>query len=179
MVMGTSIGVPYKWDFNVASDFLTPRQSTVADTDDFFNFDADNGTAEEQGILWDIQTGDLVISRNDIVRQTAVKRIWITYEDRGFCDVEFSESVDGGLNWINISNTRVGTVGSVEIAETDERPLRELIVDFDLPTAARHHRIRMRPDQSAITNSEDFANARQKFKLAKVVIEYEDLGEAP
>ncbi|KKK84345.1 hypothetical protein LCGC14_2784300, partial [marine sediment metagenome] len=139
MVMGTSVGVPYKWDFNVATDFLNPRQVIASESDDFFNFDSDSGTAQEQGIQWDIQTGDLVISRNDIVRQTAVKRIWVTYEDRGFVDVEFSESVDGGLNWINVTNTRLGTVGSVEIAETDIRPLRELIVDFDLPTASRHH----------------------------------------
>ena len=179
MVMGTSVGVPYKWDFNTATDFLSPRQTNRTATNDFYIFDNDNGTAQEQGILWDIQTGDLVISRDDVIRQTAIKRLWVTYEDRGFVDVEFSESLDGALTWINVINTRLGTVGSVEVAETDNRPLRELIVDFAAPTAARHHRIRMRPDQSAITNSEDFANARQKFKLAKLVIEYEDLGEAP
>jgi hypothetical protein len=57
--------------------------------------------------------------------------------------------------------------------------LREAVADFEKPTASRHHRIRIRPDQSAITNDKDFANARQKFKLSKLVIEYEDLGEAP
>ena len=76
-------------------------------------------------------------------------------------------------------NARLGTVGPEKVAETDERPLRELIVDFPLPRAARHHRLRLRPDQTAITENEDFANARQKLKLSKIVIEYEELGEAP
>jgi hypothetical protein len=179
MVMGTSVGIPYKWDFDVASDYLTPKTLDDANWTPFYDFDDENGSAEEQGILWDIQTGDLVISRNDIVRQTAVKRLWVTYEDRGICDVEFSESVDGGLNWVNATNTRLGSLGPYLIAETDERPLREILVDFEAPRAARHHRIRIRPDQTSITDGEDFANARQKFKMSKMVIEYEDLGEAP
>ena len=183
MVLGTNVGVPYKWDFNTASDFLTPRTAVQngnqGTNNDYYDMDDANGTAQEQGILWDIQTGDLVISRNDIVRQTAIKRLWITYEDRGFCDVEFSESVDSGQNYVNVVNARLGTVGPELIAETDERPLRELIIDFPLPRAGRHHRVRIRPDQTAVTNADDFANARQKLKLSKMVIEYEDLGEAP
>ena len=74
---------------------------------------------------------------------------------------------------------RLGSEGPADILATDERPLRETIADFETPTAARHHRIRIRPDQNSITTAENFNNARQKFKLAKMVIEYEDLGEAP
>ena len=176
MVMGTSVGIPYKWDFDVASDQLVPRtdDNTVALTD-FYSPDSAAGSQQEQGIAWDIQTGDLVISQNDIIRQTAIKRIWITYEDRGFVDIEFSESVDSGDNYINVVNVRLGAEGSSNIAETDEQELKVGIIDFPLPQASRQHRIRMRPNQTALEET----NARQKLKFSKLVIEYEDLGEAP
>jgi len=179
VVLGTSVGIPYKFDFHQATDHVVPR--TDADDRplaDFYDPDAAAGAQEELGIEWDIQTGDLVISQNDIIRQTAIKRLWITYEDQGYVNVEFSESINGGLSFVNATNVLLGTKGPSTITETDNRPLREFIVDFPLPEAARHHRIRIRPDQTVKTEGQ-FGTARQKFKLSKMVIEYEDLGEAP
>ena len=172
-MFGTTKGVPYKLDFVTPSDDLTVA-TQLDNRNEFYTFE--EGRSREAGVAFDIQTGDLVISKSDIVRQTAIHRIWMTYEDRGNVDLEVSESVDSGVNWTNLVEQSIGSGGPSLISESATVALKETFFDFPTPTASRKHRIRIQPTQAQALFE---GTARQKLKFSKLVIEYEDLGEAP
>jgi hypothetical protein len=180
LILGASLGVPYKFDYDAASDWVSVPGTRFQDhaTSFFTSADQTGGSLirpsapREVPIDLAIQTGALTLSESDIRRLTTPMRLWMTYEDRGQARLLLDVSRDGGATYGEVTTIQMGNEGVVQGLADDPAKLREIVVDFAEPTSGRHHMLRLVDNQTEET-------ARQRIKLAKLMIEYEEGGDLP
>lgn len=182
LILGTSRGIPYTLDYDSARDSLTVV-GEEGNEDDFYDPDVD-GSSDQRRIDFDIQTGDYILSAGDVTQQTAVKRVWLQFEDRGFLDFEVDISINGGQDFDTYTAVDV-QLGSQapslmqDLIDAGMNPVKDVyVVDIPKPVAGRMHRIRLRPEQSDDNNlPASLAYSRQMLKLEKLIVEFEELGD--
>ncbi|MGH8651239.1 MAG: hypothetical protein ACREYE_03195, partial [Gammaproteobacteria bacterium] len=169
LILGTTLGIPYRLDYDISSDRLNASGNQVSGYLD----SAHESETRLAPVSYAIETGAFVLDNperpKDIVQLSAIHRLWLTYEDLGRCDITVEISNDGGQSYNTAVSHTIGTDGS---SVTPSQELRETVVSFATPTEGRHHSIR-------ISSAADEDEARQKIRLSKLVIEYETLGELP
>jgi hypothetical protein len=169
LILGTTLGIPYQLDYDISSDRLNVSGNQVSGYLD----SAHESETRLAPVEYTLETGAVILENpegpKDVVQLSAVHRVWLTYEDRGQCDITVEISNDGGKSYNTAVSHTIGTDGP---SITPSEELRETVVSILEPKEGRHHSIRI---SSAAGEDE----ARQKIKLSKLVIEYEVLGELP
>ena len=169
LILGTTLGIPYRLDYDVSSD----RLNAAGNGGQQYLDSIAESAFRLAPVDYTIETGAIVLENpegpKDVVQLAAIHRVWLTYEDLGRCDITLEISNDGGESY----NTAVShTIGTDSASVPSSGELRETVVSISAPKEGRHHSIRI---SSAATEDE----ARQKIKLSKLVVEYEVLGELP
>ena len=170
LILGTTLGVPYKLDYEASADFITPSGASG----DLGYLDSQEDSASQLApVDFTIETGALVLENpegpRDVTQAAAIHRIWLSYEDLGKCVLSLDVSHDGGQTYDTAVTHVLGTDGP---SITPRNELRETVINVATPQQGTHHNIRI---SSAATDDE----ARQRIKLSKMVIEYEVLGDLP
>lgn len=175
LVLGTTLGVPFYFNFDAASDWVNaPGSSIEGNASTFFTSAEDLNSPSaprEMPIDIEITLGDLVLSAADIRDLTAPMRLWLTYEDLGFADLQLAVSRDG-LAFDSPTNFSIGAGGPTNALLETEWATKETVVDVALPTSGRHQALR-------ITNNQTEATARQRIRLTKMMLEFDTGGDLP
>jgi len=169
MVLGTELGVPFFFDYDQASDWLT-APGPLNFRNEFFtsrtgNFDHPN-SIRETPIDFSLETGAMVLGEKDLLQHASLHRVWMEYEDRGRVALTFDVSRDGGVVFSQTSSVDFGFEGWEQKKADSPTESRQVFADLVTPTAGRELTLRIRNNQTDET-------ARQRLKISKLLVEYE------
>jgi len=168
MMIGTGQGIPFKTDYDVTFDVISPGE---ADDDSILPTDpAEDGIVGrfKEFITSTIETGDLAFAGPDgFPLHVIVHRIYIGYIDRGPFSVNVSASQDGGLTF-NTANSFVlggNADGSYDQFALDVGPLNGRRIRFKL--------------EFEHVETDGASPVNEPFELTEAWVEWEPAGEAP
>jgi hypothetical protein len=166
LIVGTELGLPFKFDLDRHVDVkvvgsgepvneYASRQDTTAGTDSG-HYDY------EVPIEVLIETGDYELSNEGSLRLTQLEAVWLSFVDRGRLTYTVSESIDGGINFINST--------SWNFHGEDTGSLNYRMVYFATPTSGRRHRIRLQYSSTS---------ERQQLELIDMSLLYKESERMP
>jgi len=165
LILATSFGAPYWFNPDRFTDVTVPGGNDNEITKEYFVTSATDGEGywdRETPIDVDVRTGDVEFSDDGNTRLTGLKRVFITYVDRGGTDITIDESLDGGATFTNTINATLSGTNSGKIRNAD--------FQIPTPTSGRRHMVRIRTTDSS---------ERQKLEIIEYSAYYQDYGEVP
>lgn len=172
VILGTTAGVPYRLDYVAGSDWYAPAGPENYRYEYFSSHDdlGEPNAPRETPIEVTLETGALKIDETSPLNMTTVKRLWVTYENRGFCDLTLDVARDGGVDFGQTTNFTLGDTGFENAVSVEPTHILTALVDVATPSKGRYQTLRF-------TSNQDEETARQRMRLGSMIVEYEVGGE--